>query len=188
MVANSGAIFPSHHPLLRFGTCFLSRMFRGRRPQKKIFLCFYCNTPSTLQIDRNVPLRKWLCQTCEQTNHLDEAKRTPLPSLICLTTTCRTVRLQIISPKPSHPTPHLLCVHRHPQISLYRLPFAIRVFRIRLSSSRTSLRSCLRKIILTMTLMQLLCRRTEQSWKLNIRRYVRIARNVCEPAFSATII
>jgi transcription elongation factor Elf1 len=61
-------------------------MFRGRRQQKKIFLCFYCNTPSTLEIDRNVPLRKWFCQTCEQTNHLDEVRnpRRATPSQLLL--------------------------------------------------------------------------------------------------------
>ena len=57
-----------------------NRMFR-RRQQRKIFLCFYCNTPSTLQVSPSQPLRKWYCQNCEQTNHLDEvaALSRPLP-------------------------------------------------------------------------------------------------------------
>ena len=46
-------------------------MFR-RRQQTKILLCFYCNTPSTIKVEKNVPLRKWFCHECEQTNHLDE--------------------------------------------------------------------------------------------------------------------
>jgi Ima1 N-terminal domain len=51
-------------------------MFR-RREQKRLVVCFFCNTPSTVAVDRHVPLRKWHCSQCEQTNHLDEVPHSP---------------------------------------------------------------------------------------------------------------
>ena len=152
-----------------------------RRQQKKIVVCFFCNTPSTATVERHVPLRRWYCSQCEQTNHLDEVRaRHPChPSTtadVCRTETLPITRLPQTPRRHRHsarpPQPPLPRVPRSP------LPSAIPVSQTRLCSSRTSHRFFLPRTILTMTRMPRRYLPTKQNSKSSIRLCVRIVKSV----------
>ena len=164
-----------------------------RREQKKIVVCFFCNTPSTATVERHVPLRRWYCSQCEQTNHLDEVPAC-LPSTtadVCMYVDTRRTETSPITPRLQTPRPPRPSAPPPPQpllrVPRSRLPSAIPVSQTRLCSSKTSPRFSPPRTILTMTRMPLLYLPTKPNSRSSIRRCVRIVRNVSELVFNGII-
>ena len=163
-----------------------------RRAQKKIVVCFFCNTPSTATVERHVPLRRWYCSQCEQTNHLDEVPAChPSTTVdVCMYVDTRRTETLPITRRPQtlhlprHSAPRPLPLHRVPRS---RPPSAIRVSQTRLCSSKTSHRFFPPRTILTMTRMPLPYLPTKPNSKSSIRRCVRTVKSVSELVFNGII-